>query len=214
MLSKKTFLYKYRKLLILFPTRHCATPTPARPAFAPPLHLRVGRRVCNRLSRWPRAAAPRLRRCQPAMVCCRSPGAPSCPGVGLSRRRPRGACPTGLWHLKFLYVGLMSIAHTLAYRRFAGPIAETVARLATGAGGLTLRWTSFAPAGRRTTFPEGVATSNPLRPAGPGHTAFPISLNSPTVLPFPPRFWSDATDSVGMLIVRNLLSTVRTCYKD
>ena len=27
-----------------------------------------------------------------------SPGAPSCPGVGQSRRRPRGACPTGLWH--------------------------------------------------------------------------------------------------------------------
>src|SRR5215468_5969882 len=66
------------------------------------------------------------------------------------------------------------MAHTLAYLRFAGPISETVARLATGVGGLTLRRTGFAPAGRRTKFHEGIATSNPLRPAGPGRTEFPI----------------------------------------
>src|SRR5262245_24062061 len=72
------------------------------------------------------------------------------------------------------------MAHTLAYLRFAGPISETVARLATGAGGLTRRRTSFAPAGRRTKFHEGIATSNPLRPAGPGRTAFPILKDSRT----------------------------------
>jgi len=54
------------------------------------------------------------------------------------------------------------MAHTLACLRFADPIAETVARLATGLGGLTLSRTGFAPAGRRTTFHEGIATSNSL----------------------------------------------------
>ncbi len=47
-------------------------------------------------------------------------------------------------------------------RRFARPISETIARLATGLGGLTLRRTGFAPAGRRTKFHEGIATSNSL----------------------------------------------------
>ena len=54
------------------------------------------------------------------------------------------------------------MAHTLACLRFAGPISETVARLATGLGGLTLRRTGFAPAGRHTKFHEGIATSNSL----------------------------------------------------
>jgi hypothetical protein len=54
------------------------------------------------------------------------------------------------------------MAHTLACLRFAGPISETVARLATGLGGLTLSRTGFAPAGRRTKFHEGIATSNSL----------------------------------------------------
>src|SRR5262249_16382514 len=42
------------------------------------------------------------------------------------------------------------------------PISETSARLATGLGGLTLSRTGFAPAGRRTKFHEGIATSNSL----------------------------------------------------
>jgi hypothetical protein len=42
----------------------------------------------------------------------------------------------------------ISTAHTLACLRFAGLVAETVARLATGSGGLTLGRTGFAPAGR------------------------------------------------------------------
>jgi hypothetical protein len=54
------------------------------------------------------------------------------------------------------------LAHTLAYRRFAGPMSETVARLATGLGGLTPSRTGFAPAGRHTKFHEGLATSNSL----------------------------------------------------
>jgi hypothetical protein len=54
------------------------------------------------------------------------------------------------------------LAPTLACLRFAGPIAEAVARLATGLGGFTLRRTGCAPAGRRTKFPEGIATSNSL----------------------------------------------------
>ena len=54
------------------------------------------------------------------------------------------------------------MAHTLACLRFAGPLSETVARLATGLGGLTLSRAGFAPAGRRTKFHEGIATSNSL----------------------------------------------------
>jgi catechol 2,3-dioxygenase-like lactoylglutathione lyase family enzyme len=66
------------------------------------------------------------------------------------------------------------MAHTLAYLRIAGPVPETGARLATGAGGLTLRRAGFAPAGRHTKFHEGIMSSNSLRPALPGRTAFPI----------------------------------------
>ena len=40
-------------------------------------------------------------------------------------------------------------AHTLAYLRFADPVAETVARLTTGPGGLTPGRAGFAPAGRQ-----------------------------------------------------------------
>jgi hypothetical protein len=45
--------------------------------------------------------------------------------------------------------GHITTAHTLARLRFAGPVAETVARLATGSRGLTPARTGFAPAGRR-----------------------------------------------------------------
>jgi hypothetical protein len=53
-------------------------------------------------------------------------------------------------------------------------VAVTVARLATGAGGLTLRRTGFAPAGQRTRFHEVIASSIPPRPASPGRTMRPI----------------------------------------
>jgi len=66
------------------------------------------------------------------------------------------------------------MAHTLVCLRFADPVTEAVARLTTGAGGLTLRRTGFAPAGRQTKFHEGIATSNSLWPALPGRTEFPI----------------------------------------
>jgi hypothetical protein len=48
-------------------------------------------------------------------------------------------------------------AHTLACLRFAGPVAETSARLATGSGGLTLGRARFSPAGRQTKFHEVIA---------------------------------------------------------
>jgi hypothetical protein len=41
------------------------------------------------------------------------------------------------------------MAHTLACLRFADPVAETVARLATGSGGLTPSRAGFAPAGQQ-----------------------------------------------------------------
>src|SRR5215831_2052592 len=54
------------------------------------------------------------------------------------------------------------MAHTFACLRFASHISEAVARLATSLGGLTFSRTGFAPAGRRTKFHEGIATSNSL----------------------------------------------------
>jgi len=61
-------------------------------------------------------------------------------------------------------------AHTLACLRFAGLVAGAGARLATGSGGLTPGRTGFAPAGRQTKFHGVIASSIPLRPAGPGRT--------------------------------------------
>ncbi len=48
--------------------------------------------------------------------------------------------------------GHVPTAHTLACLRFAGLVTETVARLTTGSGGLTLDRADFASAGRRTKF--------------------------------------------------------------
>jgi len=67
--------------------------------------------------------------------------------------------------------GRSPLAHTFACRRFAGRISGTVARRATGSGGLTLGRAGCAPAGRRTNFHEGIASSNPIWPAGPGRTS-------------------------------------------
>jgi hypothetical protein len=58
--------------------------------------------------------------------------------------------------------GRSPLAYTFACLRFAGLISGTVARLATGSGGLTLGRAGFAPAGRRTKFHEGIASSNPI----------------------------------------------------
>jgi len=52
-------------------------------------------------------------------------------------------------------------AHTLAYLRFADLVTETVARLATGSGGLTPGRAGFAPAGRQTKF-HGVIAIPPI----------------------------------------------------
>jgi hypothetical protein len=78
--------------------------------------------------------------------------------------------------------GRSPLAHTCACRRLAGLISGTVARLAPGSGRLTLGRAGFAPAGRRTKLHEGIASSNPIRPAGPGRTSalhvrpFPVCL--------------------------------------
>ena len=54
------------------------------------------------------------------------------------------------------------MAHTFACLRIAEAIADPVARLATGSGGLTLGRTGFAPAGRQTKFHEGIVSSPPF----------------------------------------------------
>ena len=64
-------------------------------------------------------------------------------------------------------------AHALACLRFAGAVTATVARLATGSGGLTLGRAGFTPAGRRTKFHGDIASSFSLRPAVPGRTLVP-----------------------------------------
>jgi hypothetical protein len=59
------------------------------------------------------------------------------------------------WHS---FRGHNPTAHVLACLRFASLVAETVARLATGPGGLTPGRAGFAPAGRRTKFHGVIAT--------------------------------------------------------
>ena len=54
------------------------------------------------------------------------------------------------------------MAHTFACLRIAGVISGTVARLATGSSGFTLRRAGFAPAGRLTKFREGIVSSLPF----------------------------------------------------
>jgi len=56
------------------------------------------------------------------------------------------------------------MAHTFACLRIADHIAEIVARLATGSGGLTLGRAGFAPAGRQTKFHEVIVSSLPFDP--------------------------------------------------
>jgi hypothetical protein len=54
------------------------------------------------------------------------------------------------------------MARTFACLRIADSIAEAVARLAPGSGGLTLGRTGFAPAGRQTKFHAGIGSSLPF----------------------------------------------------
>lgn len=66
--------------------------------------------------------------------------------------------------------GQLRTAHCLACPRIAGVVTSTVARLASGAGGLTLRRAGITPAGQLTKFHGFIASSNPPRPAEPGRT--------------------------------------------
>jgi hypothetical protein len=70
--------------------------------------------------------------------------------------------------------GRRPTARTFACLRIAEPVSRNGARLATGSGGLTLGRTGFASAGRCTKFHGGIASSNSLRPTGPGRTENPI----------------------------------------
>ena len=54
------------------------------------------------------------------------------------------------------------MARTFACLRIAEAISDAGARLATGSGGLTLGRAGFAPAGQRTKFHGGIASSNSL----------------------------------------------------
>jgi hypothetical protein len=63
---------------------------------------------------------------------------------------------------KHRFRGRIPMAHMLACLRFADPISEAVARLATGSGGLTLGRAGFAPTGRRTKFHGDITASNSL----------------------------------------------------
>jgi hypothetical protein len=59
----------------------------------------------------------------------------------------------------------------LACLRFAGLVAETVARLTTGSAGLTLGRAGFAPAGRQIEISRSHRiSSNPNRPVEPGRS--------------------------------------------
>ncbi len=53
---------------------------------------------------------------------------------------------------EYSFRGHVPTARMLAYLRFASLVTETVARLATRSGGLTLRRAGFAPAGQKTKF--------------------------------------------------------------
>src|SRR5215813_12114657 len=89
-----------------------------------------------------------------------SPGRHLCKGVLLPSGKP-GPSASG----KTLSFGAACpMAHMFARRRIADPISGIVARLTTGAGGLTLGRTGFAPTGRQTKFPEGIASSFPFDP--------------------------------------------------
>jgi hypothetical protein len=59
------------------------------------------------------------------------------------------------------FVAAFPTAHALACLRFAGCIAASVARLATGSGGLTPGQAGFAPARRLTRFLELIASFDP-----------------------------------------------------
>jgi hypothetical protein len=72
--------------------------------------------------------------------------------------------------------GRSPAARTFACLRIAARVSKNGARRATGSGGLTLGRAGFAPAGRCTTFHGGIASSNSLRPTGPGRTEMPIRL--------------------------------------
>jgi hypothetical protein len=97
---------------------------------------------------------------------------PSCRGVLL----PSGKTgPSASGQQRFR--GCMPMAHAFVCLRFAARVSTLGARRATGSGGLTLGRMGYAPTGRCTTVHGGIASSNSLRPTGPGRTEILILLN-------------------------------------
>jgi hypothetical protein len=87
-------------------------------------------------------------------------------------RRPQVALHPG-HPVSGSFRGQLNTAHLLACLRIAGVVTSTVARLASGVGGLALRRAGLSPAGQQTRFHEVIAASNPPRPAFPGRTMPP-----------------------------------------
>ena len=71
------------------------------------------------------------------------------------------------------FVAAWPTAHTLACLRINAPVTGHAARLATGPGGLTPDRAGFGPAGRRSGFPELIASFIPPWPAWPGRNWWP-----------------------------------------
>ena len=76
----------------------------------------------------------------------------------------------------YRFRGRSPTARTCACLRFAVRVSKTGTRRATSSGGRTLGRAGRAPAGRCTKFHEVIASSNPLRRAGPGCTVFLLSV--------------------------------------
>jgi hypothetical protein len=102
--------------------------------------------------------------------------------------------------------GHVPTVHTLACLRFADLVTETVARFATGSGGLTPGRAGFAPAGRHVEISWSHRNpSNPNRPAEPGRTVLPIAsmsvpgaqLSPPRLDDLPSHHPGDADDPLG-----------------
>ena len=75
--------------------------------------------------------------------------------------------------------GHLPTAHTLACLRFAGPVTETVARLATGWAGSPLAGRDSHPLGDKRSFMESSHSSNSNRPAEPGRTGDSACVSDP-----------------------------------
>ena len=105
-----------------------------------------------------------------------------CPYFSSRRSTERPLLPSGFpdpWASGVAcFRGHLPTAHTLACLRFAGPVTETVARLATGWAGSPLAGRDSHPLGDKRSFMGSSHSSNSNRPAGPGRTGNSWMLTS------------------------------------